>query len=183
MRKYARHLSKSTNVGSVKQNRGKTHNTLVQSKKKTCVWELSTSFHASTWWKVITREVKKCMCKDSVTDWCIENQQPTLSKTIKVRSLFKDGKQTAGCTNFCTETRLRRPVSVRNSVHPAVCLQSLKRERTLESWLFIKYFGNFRKINIWQSWCPCNSYIRGCGNGSSFVQMTDRRMYFVIVIM
>ena len=34
MRKYARHLSKSTNVGSVKQNWGKTHNTLVQSKKK-----------------------------------------------------------------------------------------------------------------------------------------------------
>ena len=49
----------------------------------------------------------------------------------KVRSLFKDGKQTAGCTNFCTETRLRRPVSVRNSIHPAVCLPSLKRERTL----------------------------------------------------
>ena len=52
-------------------------------------------------------------------------------KPIKVRSLFKDGKQTAGCTNFCTETKLRRPVSVQNSVHPAVCLPSLKRERTL----------------------------------------------------
>ena len=49
----------------------------------------------------------------------------------KVRSLFKVGKQTAGCSNFCTETRLHRPVSVRNSVHPAVCLPSLKRERTL----------------------------------------------------
>ena len=50
----------------------------------------------------------------------------------KVRSLFKDGKQTAGCSNFCTETRLHRQVSVRNSVHPAVCLPSLKRERTLD---------------------------------------------------
>ena len=46
-------------------------------------------------------------------------------------SFFKDGKQTAGCTNFCTETRLRRPFSVQNSEHPAVCLPSLKRERTL----------------------------------------------------
>ena len=60
------------------------------------------------------------------------------SKTIlfhgsitKVRSFFKDGKQTAGCTNFCTETRLRRPFSVQNSEHPAVCLPSLKREQTL----------------------------------------------------
>ena len=51
---------------------------------------------------------------------------------LKVGSLFKDGKQTAGCSEFRTETRLRRPVSVRNSVHPAVCLQSLKRERTLD---------------------------------------------------
>ena len=49
----------------------------------------------------------------------------------KVRSLFKDGRQTAGCTNFYTETRLLSPVSVRNSVHPAVCLPSLKRKRTL----------------------------------------------------
>ena len=53
--------------------------------------------------------------------------------TTKVRSFFKDGKQTAGCTNFCTETRLRRPVSVRNSEHPAICLPSLKREQTLVS--------------------------------------------------
>ena len=59
------------------------------------------------------------------------SHRKTLIIQIKVRSLFKDGKQTAGCTNFCTETRLRRPVSVRNSVHPAVCLPSLKRERTL----------------------------------------------------
>ena len=51
--------------------------------------------------------------------------------TFKVRSLFKVGKQTAGCSNFCTETRLHKPVSVQNSVHPAVCLPSLKRERTL----------------------------------------------------
>ena len=49
----------------------------------------------------------------------------------KVRSLFKDGKQTAGCTEFRTETDLRSLVSVRNSEHPAVCLPSLKRERTL----------------------------------------------------
>ena len=53
------------------------------------------------------------------------------ARDSKVRSLFEDGKQTAGCTNFCTETRLFRPVSVRNPVHPAVCLPSLKRERTL----------------------------------------------------
>ena len=52
-------------------------------------------------------------------------------QTVKVRSLYKVSKQTAGCSNFCTETRLHRPVSVRNSVHPAVCLPSLKRERTL----------------------------------------------------
>ena len=41
------------------------------------------------------------------------------ARDSKVRSLFEDGKQTAGCTNFCTETRLSRPVSVRNSAHPA----------------------------------------------------------------
>ena len=34
----------------------------------------------------------------------------------KVRSLFKDCKQTAGCTNFCTETGLCTPVSVQNSI-------------------------------------------------------------------
>ena len=37
----------------------------------------------------------------------------------KVCSLFKDCKQTAGCTNFCTETRLGKPVSVQNCVQPA----------------------------------------------------------------
>ena len=50
----------------------------------------------------------------------------------KVRSLFKDGKQTAGCTKFRTETGLPSLVSVQKFVHPAVCLPSLKRERTLE---------------------------------------------------
>ena len=60
------------------------------------------------------------------------NNANVSANLLKVRSLFKDGKQTAGCTNFCTETRLRRPVSVRNSEHPAICLQPLKRERTLE---------------------------------------------------
>jgi len=51
----------------------------------------------------------------------------------KVRSLFlfKDGKQTAGCTENRTETGLRSLVSVQKFVHPAVCLPSLKRERTL----------------------------------------------------
>ena len=49
----------------------------------------------------------------------------------KVRSLFKDGKQTAGYTKFRTETGLRSLVSVQKLVHPAVCLPSLKRERTL----------------------------------------------------
>ena len=51
----------------------------------------------------------------------------------KVRSLFKDGKQTAGCTEFRTETGLHSLVSVQKFVHPAVCLPSSKRERTLES--------------------------------------------------
>ena len=37
----------------------------------------------------------------------------------------------AGCTEFGTETGLRSLVSVQKFVHPAVCLQSLKRERTL----------------------------------------------------
>ena len=37
----------------------------------------------------------------------------------KVRFLFKDGKQTAGCTEFCTETGLRSLVSVQKFVHPA----------------------------------------------------------------
>ena len=46
----------------------------------------------------------------------------------KVRSLFKDGKQTAGCSEFCTETGLRSLVSVQKFVHPAVCLQSLKEK-------------------------------------------------------
>ena len=55
----------------------------------------------------------------------------TATEITKVHSFFKDGRQIAGCTNFCTETRLRRPVSVINSVHPAVCLPSLKREWTL----------------------------------------------------
>ena len=49
----------------------------------------------------------------------------------KVRSLFKDGKQTAGCSEFCTENGLRSLVSVQKFVHPAVCLPSLKKERTL----------------------------------------------------
>ena len=49
----------------------------------------------------------------------------------KVRSLFKDGKQTAGCTEIRTETGLRSLVSVRNSEHPAICLQSLNRKRIL----------------------------------------------------
>ena len=56
---------------------------------------------------------------------------------------FKDGKQTAGCTNFFTETMLRRPVSVRNSEHPAVCLQSLKRETDFR----VFYFSKFMKIS------------------------------------
>ena len=66
---------------------------------------------------------------DPLKRW--KNLECWLVAPSKVRSLFKDSKQTAGCTNFCTETRLHRPVSVRNSVHPAVCLPSLKRERTL----------------------------------------------------
>ena len=49
----------------------------------------------------------------------------------KVRSLFKDGKQTAGRTEFCTETGLCSLVSVQKLEHPAVCLPSLKGERTL----------------------------------------------------
>ena len=49
----------------------------------------------------------------------------------KVRSLFKDGKQTAGCTEFRTETGLCSLVSVQKLEHPAVCLPTLKRERTL----------------------------------------------------
>ena len=52
--------------------------------------------------------------------------------TFKVRSLFKVGKQTAGCTEFCTETGLCSLVSVQKLEHPAVCLPSLKRERTLQ---------------------------------------------------
>ena len=51
--------------------------------------------------------------------------------TTKVRSLFKDGKQTAGCTEFRTETGLGSLVSVQKLEHPAVCLPSLKRELTL----------------------------------------------------
>ena len=50
---------------------------------------------------------------------------------LKVRSLFKDCKQLAGCSEFHTETGMRSLVSVWNSEHPAICLQSLKRERTL----------------------------------------------------
>ena len=50
----------------------------------------------------------------------------------KVRSLYKDGKQTAGCTEFRTETGLCSLISVQKLEHPAVCLPSLKRERTLE---------------------------------------------------
>ena len=49
----------------------------------------------------------------------------------KVRSLFKDSKQKAGCTEFRTETGLHSLVSVQKFVHPAICLPSLKRERTL----------------------------------------------------
>ena len=49
----------------------------------------------------------------------------------KVCSLFKDGKQIAGCSEFRTETGLRSLVSVQKFVHPAVCLPSLKKERTL----------------------------------------------------
>ena len=51
----------------------------------------------------------------------------------KVRSLFKDSKQTAGCTEFRTETGLHSLVSIQKFVHPAACLPSLKRERTLRS--------------------------------------------------
>ena len=51
--------------------------------------------------------------------------------SCKVRSLFKDGKQTAGCTEFRTETGLCSLVSVQKLEHPAVCLPTLKRERTL----------------------------------------------------
>ena len=35
-------------------------------------------------------------------------------------------------TEFRTETCLRSLVSVQKFIHPAVCLQSLKRERTLD---------------------------------------------------
>ena len=49
----------------------------------------------------------------------------------KVCSLLKDGKQTAGCTEFRTETGLCSLVSVQKLEHPAVCLPTLKRERTL----------------------------------------------------
>ena len=37
-----------------------------------------------------------------------------------------------GCTEFRTESGLRSLVSVPKFVHPAVCLQSLKRERPLD---------------------------------------------------
>ena len=50
----------------------------------------------------------------------------------KVPSLFKDGKQTAGCTEFRTETGLCNLVSVQKLEHPAVCLPTLKREQTLK---------------------------------------------------
>ena len=49
----------------------------------------------------------------------------------KVRSLFKDGKQTAGCTELCTETGLLSLVSVQKFIHPAGCLPYLKRGWTL----------------------------------------------------
>ena len=49
----------------------------------------------------------------------------------KVCSLLKDGKQTAGCTEFRTETGLCSLVSVQKLEHPAVCLPTLMRERTL----------------------------------------------------
>ena len=53
------------------------------------------------------------------------------SNYCKVRSLFKDGKQTAGCTEFRTETGLCSLVSVQKLEHSAVCLPTLKRERSL----------------------------------------------------
>ena len=68
---------------------------------------------------------------------CITKQTDTLNKPtpssryIKVHSLLRDGKQTAGCTEFCTETGLRSLVSVQKFVHPAICLTSLKKEWTL----------------------------------------------------
>ena len=58
----------------------------------------------------------------------------SISQT-KVTVLFKDVKQTAGCTEFRTETGLRSLVSVQKFVHPAVCLPSLKKERTLDDFL------------------------------------------------
>ena len=58
-------------------------------------------------------------------------QYTRATPAFKVRSLFKDGKQTAGCTEFRTETVLHSLVSDQNSEHPAVCLPSLKREQTL----------------------------------------------------
>ena len=50
-----------------------------------------------------------------------------LSVLIKVCSLFKDSKQTAGCTEFSTETGLSSLASEQKFVHPAVCLPSLKK--------------------------------------------------------
>ena len=52
----------------------------------------------------------------------------------KVRSLFKDCKQTGGCPEFRTETGLRSLVSVPKFVHQAVCLPSVNTEQTLEVW-------------------------------------------------
>ena len=61
----------------------------------------------------------------------------------KVRSLFKDGKQTAGCTEFRTETGLCSLVSVQKLEHPAVCLPTLKRERTLKVIAFVATADKF----------------------------------------
>ena len=75
--------------------------------------------------KVFHLVFKNIPCIDCKYNLCKAHHQ------IKVRSLFKDGKQTAGCTEFRTETGLCSLVSVQTLEHPAVCLPTLKRERTL----------------------------------------------------
>ena len=43
---------------------------------------------------------------------------------------------------------LRRPVSVRNSEHPAVCLPSLKREQTLDKTIRIQFPISIQRLNM-----------------------------------
>ena len=72
----------------------------------------------------------------------------------KVSSLFRGCKQIAGCFEFCTEIGLHSLVSVRNSEHPAICLQSLKRERTLGTlWTqILKRFQTFSHRTLGPLW-------------------------------